>query len=43
MIRDGYFEEPRFFEPYNPLRGDYIPEMYNSLNESRIEVFVRVF
>lgn len=30
MISDGYIEEPSFFEPYNPLRDDYIPSFYNS-------------
>lgn len=42
MISDGYIEEPRFFEPYNPSRDDYIPQFFNSLNESRIIVFVRI-
>ena len=31
--------EPRFFEPYNPLRDDYIPKFYNSFNESNNEHF----
>ena len=30
MINDGYIEEPRFFEPYNPLRNNYIPKFYYS-------------
>lgn len=30
MISDGYIEEPRFFEPYNPLRDNYVPKFYNS-------------
>ena len=31
--------EPRFFEPYNPLRDDYIPKFHNSSNESKNEHF----
>ena len=29
--------EPRFFEPYNPFRADYIPKFYNSSKELRNE------
>lgn len=52
MISFGYIEEPRFFEPYNPLRDNYVPKFYNSSDifnkdfsndsESRIIVFVRI-
>ena len=30
MISDGYIDELRFFEPYNPLRDDHVPKFYNS-------------
>ena len=33
MINDGYIEEPRFFEPYNNLRNNYIPKFYYSFED----------
>ena len=33
MINDGYIEEPRFFEHYNPLRNNYIPKFYYSFKD----------
>lgn len=33
MISDGYIEEPRFFEPYNPLRDNYVPKFYDSFED----------
>ena len=33
MINDGYIEEPRFFEPYNHLRNNYIPKFYYSFED----------
>ena len=33
MINDGYIDEPRFFEPYNSLRNNYIPKFYYSFED----------